>query len=44
VEAEICKATAAPVMRIRLLSDFQKDKASVLYDLGEDLTPYLERS
>jgi arsenite-transporting ATPase len=44
VEAEICRATAAPMMRIHLLSGFQKDKTSVLYDLGEDLMPYLERS
>jgi arsenite-transporting ATPase len=44
VEVEICKAAAVPLMRIHLLSDFQKGKTSVLYDLGEDLTPYLERS
>ncbi len=44
VEAEIRKATTAPLMQVRLQPDFQKDKTSVLYDLGEDLTPYLERS
>jgi arsenite/tail-anchored protein-transporting ATPase len=44
VEAEIGKAAAAPLMRIRLQSDFQKDKTYRLYDLEEDLTPYLERS
>ena len=44
VEAEIRKATTAPLMRIRLQSDFQKDNTSLLYNLGEDLMPYLERS
>jgi arsenite/tail-anchored protein-transporting ATPase len=43
VEAEIRRTTTVPLMQVRLLPDFQKDKTSVLYELGEDLTPYLER-
>jgi len=42
VEAEISKATPAPVQHVQLQPEFQKSTAGRLYDLGEDLTPLFE--